>query len=162
MNLDYISMSTAKKFNETLVGDVYDLIVKEPSKVVEEAGITEVIDSLLKNPMSRTVYVVDAEGRYIGQLDAMAIIKLLTHRAGVAEYSYLSFYGFLSEALAKNVGDLMTKKEVVTREDTLTKALSIMFAESMDGIPVIDSSGKLIGELVCLEILHKGRELLEQ
>ncbi len=55
-----------KRFSELLVSDVAAKLVQSASQVRAKAPIGDVIDSMLANPLSRKVYVVDEQGRYIG------------------------------------------------------------------------------------------------
>jgi CBS domain-containing protein len=44
----------------------------------------------------------------------------------------------------------------------LTRAIEIMLEEHVNDLPVVDGDGRLIGELVSLELFLKGKELFEK
>jgi len=43
----------------------------------------------------------------------------------------------------------------------LTKAMEIMMEDHLNDLPVVDEEGRLIGELVSLEIFIEGKELFQ-
>lgn len=150
---------TDKKFSETLVGDVYDIIVKRPATVTVDNTICDVIGGMLGNPVSRKVYVVDKQGKLLGMVNTDTVLRLIGYRTGIRELGATSFYRFLRDMFKEEVGTLMSPTRSVTREDDLKKALDIMIRDHVNDLPVVDAEGHLIGELVSLELFIKGREL---
>ena len=150
-----------KRFDDVLVADVYDKIVLRPSQVGEGATIGEVIDQMLANPVSRKVYVVDGGGRYKGTVSTETILRLMGYRVGVREGGGLSFYRFLRDTLKENVQGIMVKGRTVGRGDRLTAAMRIMIEDHLNDLPVVDEGGRLVGELVSLELLLQGKHVFE-
>lgn len=148
-----------KKFSETLVGDVFDQIVKRPTTVTPESTINEVIEGMLNNPVSRKVYVVDQEGRLLGMVNTDTVLRLIGYRTGVRELGAISFYRLLRDMFKEQVGTLMSPTQSVYKEDGLKKALEIMIKDHVNDLPVVDAEGRIIGELVSLELFLKGRGL---
>jgi CBS domain-containing protein len=151
-----------KKFSETLVGDVYELIVRTPTSVREDAQVREVIDGMLSNPLSRKVYVVDGQGKLKGIITTETILRLIGYRTGVRQTGAASFYRFLRDMFKEDVIRLMTSTRSVTREDKLTTAMDIMLRDHVNDLPVVDADGRLVGELISLELFLKGKELFER
>jgi CBS domain-containing protein len=151
-----------KKFSETLVGDVYELIVRTPTSVREDAQVREVIDGMLSNPLSRKVYVVDGQGKLKGIITTETILRLIGYRTGVRQTGATSFYRFLRDMFKEDVIRLMTSTRSVTREDKLTTAMDIMLRDHVNDLPVVDADGRLVGELISLELFLKGKELFER
>lgn len=150
-----------KRFSEATVGDVCDCIRDVLSRVVQKDDIKDAIDKMLENPMSRTVYIVDDQNKYIGLVNTESILKLLVVRAGVEKMGSMMSRRFLMEAFAEDVEDIMVKARAVKDGDSLSTALAIMYEDHMDSLPVVDGDGKLTGELSCLELFQLGRNLLE-
>ncbi len=152
-------MQTERTFRDTLVGDVYELIVKRPSTIARGAKISTVIEGMLDNPVSRKVYVIDDEGRLLGMVNTETILRLMGYRVGIREAGTLSFYRFLRDVLKDDVSTLMTSTRSVTREHRLVEALEIMVHDHVNDLPVVDPEGRIIGELVSLELFVKGKGL---
>ncbi|WP_019178622.1 CBS domain-containing protein [Methanomassiliicoccus luminyensis] len=150
-----------KKFSEATVGDVCDCVKDILSRVVMKDDIRHAIDRMLENPMSRTVYVMNDKGKYVGVLNAESILKYLVVQARVEKLGTMVSHRFLMEALAEEVEDIMVSARTVKQSDSLSHALAIMFEDHMDGLPVVDDSGLLVGELSCLELFKMGRNLLD-
>jgi CBS domain-containing protein len=150
-----------KHFIDLSVGDVYELIVKDASQVPKSAKIRDVIDEMTRNPVSRKVYVVDQEGNLAGVVRTESILKLIGFRVGVRENTALSFYRFLKDTLKEDVEQIMEKPRPVKKVTKLTEALRLMIELHSNDLPVVDDTDKLIGELVSLEMLEKGRQLFE-
>ena len=151
-----------KRFSSVLVGDVFEQVVLKPSTVGTNAKIRDVIGQMTENPLSRKVYVVSEEGSYLGTINSETILRLLGYRVGVKDGSGLSFYHFLRDALKEDVISIMKKGRVVTRETPLVKAMEVMMEDHLNDLPVVDAEGRLIGELVSLEIFREGKELFQK
>jgi len=148
-----------KKLIDTLVGDVYDLVVEEPSRIKKDGQIKDVIEMMLQNPVSRKVYVVDDDGKLVGMVNTETVLRLIGYRVGVRELGVMSFYRFMRDMFKEEVSTLFSPTRSVTRETKLTEALSIMVQDHVNDLPVVDPDGILIGELVSLEMFLKGKDL---
>jgi CBS domain-containing protein len=151
-----------KSFSDLLVGDVYDLVIKEPATVRTGSKIREAFDEYLKNPGSRKVYVVDEEGKLLGAVTTETLLRLLGYRVGVREFSGLSLWRMFKEVFKEDVDRVFIKIAPVKQTDKLTKALQIMIDNHFNDLPVVDGEGRLIGELNSMELFLKGRELFEK
>jgi len=148
-----------KRFEDTLVGDVSDKLVLKPSRVSKDANLGEVVDQMLANPLSRKVYVTDQNGRYLGTVSTETVLRLMGYRLGIRDVGGVSFYRFLRDTLKQDIADLVTPTRSVTKDDRLVDVLEIMIKDHVNDLPVVDAEGRLIGELVSLELFLKGREL---
>jgi CBS domain-containing protein len=150
-----------KNFSDLLVSDIYDLVIKEPATVSSGSKIREVFDEYLKNPGSRKVYVVDEEGKLLGAVTTETLLRLLGYRVGIREFAGLSLWKMMRDLLKEGVDGIFIRVPTVKKTDKVTKALQVMLDNHLNDLPVVDSDGKLIGELNSLEIFSKGRELFE-
>lgn len=147
-----------KKFIELTVEEVADKMIIEPSVIAQDASIREVIDAMLKNPITRKVYVVDGEGKLVGMVTSATILRLIGYRVGVRTGT-LSFYKFLRDTLKEEVKSVMEAPVFVRPKNKLTEALLKMLDENMIDIPVVDENMKLLGELNSLELFTTARDL---
>ncbi|HPP44814.1 MAG TPA: CBS domain-containing protein, partial [Methanomassiliicoccaceae archaeon] len=106
---------TEKKFSELLVGDVAAKLVQTAATVGPKASIREVIEKMIANPLSRKVYVVDEQGRYIGTVNTETILRLIGYRVGVRKDGGISFMRFLLDALKEEAGHIMVKGSTVCK-----------------------------------------------
>jgi len=154
-------MNPGKSFSDTKVGDVAGLVVKVPMKVQKSAKIRDAIELMLKNPVSRKVYVIDVEGNLVGAVTTEKILKLIGYRVGVQENRSMEFYRFLRDTLKENVEEAVVLVKAVKKDTKLTEALRIMIEYHVNDLPVVDDDYKLIGELSSLELFAKGKELFD-
>ena len=117
---------------------------------------------MLSNPLSRKVYVVDGQGKLKGIITTETILRLIGYRTGVRQTGAASIYRFLRDMFKEEVIRLMTSTRSVTREDKLTTAMDIMLRDHVNDLPVVDADGRLVGELISLELFLKGKELFER
>lgn len=151
-----------KTFSELVVGDVAAKLVQTASTVGPKASIREVIEKMAANPLSRKVYVVDEQGRYLGTVSTETILRLIGYRVGVRKDGGLSFVRFLKDALKEEARHIMVKGTTVTRETKLVAALDVMVNEHLNDLPVVDADGVLVGEMASLELLEEGKILFDE
>ena len=151
-----------KTFSELAVGDVAAKLVQTASTVGPKASIREVIEKMVANPLSRKVYVVDEQGRYLGTVSTETILRLIGYRVGVRKDGGLSFVRFLKDALKEEARHIMVKGTTVTRETKLVAALDVMVNEHLNDLPVVDADGVLVGEMASLELLEEGKILFDE
>jgi CBS domain-containing protein len=151
-----------KSFSDLLVEDVYDLVIQNPTTIDSGSKIRKVFDEFLNNPVSRKVYVLNDEGKYMGAVTTETLLRLLGYRVGVREFANWSLWRLMRDMLKEGVEGVIDKVPAVKRGDKLTKALQIMVEDHFTDLPVVDDDGKLIGELNSIEIFTKGRELFEE
>jgi len=123
------------------------------------ARIRDAIEEMLRNPASHVVYVVDDDMKLIGAITTAALLELIGYKVGVKGASALSFYRFVRDALGDEIKDVVQKMTAVRRETRVTDALNMMIKNRWDALPVVDDEDRLVGELVSLELFHKGKDL---
>lgn len=150
-----------KTFDQLLVRDVASSMIIRPSMIDIDSSIREVIDEMLKNPITRKVYAVDSEGKLVGMVTTETLLRLIGYRVGVRTGT-LSFYKFLRDALRERVKDVMEGPVFVKQDAKLKDALLKMLDKHLNDIPVVDENGMLIGELNSLELFNEARDLFDQ
>jgi CBS domain-containing protein len=150
-----------KSFHDTLVGDVYEILVQEPVVIRQGTKMRDAIEEMLRNPTSHVVYVVDDDMKLVGAVSTAAVLEMIGYKVGVMGGSTLSFIRFMRDALKDDIGSALRKVTAVRRETRITDALNMMIKNRWDSLPVVDDEGRLVGELVSLELFHKGKDLFE-
>lgn len=154
--------SRDKPFIELLVRDAFEDAVKEASVVRRGTNLRDVIDKMLENPKSRKVYVVDETDKLIGTVTTETLLRLIGYRVGVRQTGALSFYKFLRDTLKEDVGGVMVDPIRITMDTKLVDALQMMLERHLNDLPVVDSEGRIIGELYSLELFAKARHLFSE
>ena len=142
------------------VKDVCKFISLKPTVVEEDTPIEEIVDRILEDPVTRTVYVA-RDNKLVGMIPVMHLLKV----------SGFHFFGFIPKEelirssmkrlIAKNASEIMLDPVYVHMDTTLEEALKLMIDNNIQEMPVVDEKGEIVGDLNSLEILlalWKGRE----
>ena len=98
-----------KSFQETLVGDVYEILVQEPVEIRQGTKIRDAIEEMLRNPTSHVVYVVDDDMKLVGAVTTAAVLEMIGYKVGVMGASTLSFLRFMRDTLKDDIDSAMRK-----------------------------------------------------
>lgn len=138
------------------VGDIYQLLTCEAKTVNENAPKKEVIEVMLSgSPMAHTVYVVDDTGQLKGIITLGHIMKGIAVQQGLdtGNYDFKSPYKLFQYSPFGLAKDIMGQPVYVTKDTNLQAALEKMVLGHIDELPVLDTDGKVIGDLNAFEIL---------
>ncbi len=152
----------AKLVKDELVCDVSDKLVTVPAKVARDQTIKGAVDALLRVPITRKVYVVDAKGKLEGVVKIETLLRHVGYRMGVREPGVSSYIRMLSEALYDKVEDIMEVPVTIMKTDTLAHATELMIEHHLNDLPVVDEHGILTGELNSMEILTAAVRLFDE
>jgi CBS domain-containing protein len=149
-----------------LVRDAYQLIVSNPCSVLIGASLILALERNLEDPRTKSVYVVD-ERRILRGVIPLQIFLKTVQKHSLPTLMISEVVENTDRELRKTVEEVMIKPISVRPEEKLTVALKRMIVHNLEDLPVVDSRGRLIGELNGLEILtmfkedyidrHKGR-----
>ena len=135
------------------VSEVYKIFTKKPALVSEETSIEDVINELLKDPASRSVYVVNKDNKLSGIITTTVLLKtthFLKGKQTLRKEDSLNAYKIISAKYAKDIAH----PPVFVYEDTdIIDALEKMIDENIQELPIINREKKVIGDLNCLELL---------
>ncbi|OEH86900.1 hypothetical protein BHU72_01160 [Desulfuribacillus stibiiarsenatis] len=137
------------------VSDVYMEITKEPTTVNENDSLETIRKTLLENPVSRCVYVLNHEQRFIGIITVKEIITTIGFRSSSRGSQSLSLRNML-QYLSKDIKakDIMRPPIAVKVEDSFQEAIRLMMLHGYEEIAVVDGENRLIGDLNSYEILN--------
>lgn len=135
------------------VKDIYNTITIEAPVVRENDDLDYLIKTLVKNPVARTLYVVDNSGKLIGVIPVLYLLKI----CGYVNYGIIQPGSFLAKNVliltGKKAKDIMLDPITVTEETPVSEALKLMLQFEVQEIPVVDEKQNVIGDLNSIEIL---------
>ena len=133
------------------VKDCCNEVTHEADLVRENDPIDKVMDIMAKDPLSRSVYVVDDEKRLLGIIIVKDVLQFLGPQ-------FVGTSVAIREIFAQTAGDMMRGPISVSMDDSIEKAMEIAIQEWLDDIPVCDKEGRVIGDLNCFEMIDSMRK----
>lgn len=137
------------------VKDIYETFTVDPPILGEDASLEEVIDTLLRDPQSRSVYIVDKEGRLSGIISTLIILKATNILRGKKSVLKHDVFNAVKIAKADCAKAIMHPPIYVYESSKILDVLEMMSRENIQELPVIDKDKRVIGDLNCLEILKR-------
>jgi CBS domain-containing protein len=141
------------------VKEVHKYITIEPPIVRENVPIKEVIEALLKDPRSRSVYVINDNGVLTGIIPTSMILKATHILKGKKTLRKEDAFDAMKISTAKTAKDIMHPPIYVFEEEDIKNVLEEMVIGEYQELPVVDSKKRVIGDLNCLEIIKAIWEL---
>ena len=147
------------------VEDVF-MIMTNPTTVPENTPITQVLEMLVKDPLTRVVYVVDETRKLKGVIGDKEVLQWLSFQASEGKVSRESGYfertiDTLIFAMGTQAKHFMSLSKTVKSRDSLVNALDIMLSSGQEELPVVDENNVLVGDLSCLEVIYGMLKVLE-
>jgi CBS domain-containing protein len=129
------------------VRDCYKSLSAGVDIVKQSAGVDEVVSAVRRDPVSRSVFVVNDTDALVGIIPVRQLLLLYGAR-------YMEDTGLSSPLsfMAQTAADLMEPAYSVSLDDDLEVALRIAVQHELDDIPVVEN-GKVVGNLDSIEIL---------
>lgn len=141
-----------KTIRNMKVCEIRELLIKDPTIVNEDDLITDVINEIVANPISRHAYVVDSNNKLIGSIKINSIINYL--------FPFESFWknddhsSYLTMFDKERADEIMLKDFHSVKDDTpLSDMIEIMLKEKINELPVINDEHNIIGEVNIMELL---------
>lgn len=157
----HIGMATAlsRELEYKFVKDAYRLVVRYPISVTTDARMHDLVERILQEPRTRTVYVIDKKGRFLGYITLLKILAATQANLDINKDGAFSFTNNSNDILKDGIKPLIQKPIMVTLTDKLTSALRKMTENELEDIAVVDEKKRLIGELNGMEILSLARNV---
>ncbi len=137
------------------VKEIYKTFTLNPPVLHENARIEDIIQTLLEDPKSRSVYIVDKENKLVGIISTLMIMKITHIIKGKKTILKEDVFNALKISKAKEAKDIMHPPIYVYEDDKILNVLEKMSAENIQELPVVDRGKRVLGDLNCLEILKK-------
>lgn len=147
------------------VEEVYRLHGTASASLPEDVPLKEVIARFAHEPGLRAVFLIDAEQRFAGVVTRIAIMKWAHFQLfgrWRTEISASATSQVVDSARAEHLARGDWRSLGVKESDTLETAFNQMMNFGEDVIPVLDSEGRIIGDLRLSEVLLKAVEVGEQ
>jgi acetoin utilization protein AcuB len=146
-----------EEFEKELVTNFMD---KNPVTVRPEASIKEVIDLMEKHTV-QLIPVVDATGRFVGEIVERDLLKLFIDTSGISEEEIMSEPLLGASFFPEKARDIMRKHErSLSPNDSLGFAAKLMFRHNVTVLPVVEGE-KMLGVLSEDSVLKKLRKEVE-
>lgn len=143
------------------IGDVKDLLLYIGNRpwpsVVEQASIDDAVEALSQSSYSHIVYVTDETQILQGVVTEEALVK----------YLFIHYHddmvdtrALISRALSEHASDLMRNERLkASPDDGLDYILEEMITCKVEEVPVLDESGRMIGDITMKDIIRYHRHL---
>jgi len=136
------------------VKEVYHYLTKTAPVLKSGSSIKEVISLLLRDPFSRSVYIIDDNEFLVGIISTLQLMKLTHLLKGHKTMQKNDIYNAVKISNAKVAGDIMHPPVYVYETDNVFDILDKMIQEDFQELPVVNKDKKVIGDLNCLEIIQ--------
>lgn len=138
------------------VKDYMKGISHEPLIVQSHEKTEKIAEFFLEDPKTRTLFVVNEKGVYLGYITIHALLNcLLIDLAGGEFYASSALHGYELLRNTDTAADIMEANPAGVQEDSpMTEALVLMKNLGIGELPVLDRKGKIIEELHVLEVLE--------
>ncbi len=136
------------------VKEVYHYLTKTAPVLKSGSSIKEVISLLLRDPFSRSVYIIDDNEFLVGIISTLQLMKLTHLLKGHKTMQKNDIYNAVKISKARVAGDIMHPPVYVYETDIVFDILDKMIHEDFQELPVVNKDKKVIGDLNCLEIIQ--------
>jgi len=137
------------------VKEVYHYLTKTAPVLKSGSSIEEVIYLLLRDPLSRSVYIIDDNEFLVGIISTLQLMKLTHLLKGHKTMQKNDIYNAVRISKARVAGDIMHPPVYIYETDTVFDVLDKMIHEDFQELPVVSKDKKVIGDLNCLEIIQR-------
>ncbi len=145
--------------NRLQIKDVYNPEKTVALIVEEDESFIQVIKKFVEEPYIRGLFVVDKNGGYLGFIKRESILQWAKVKLGDVSGLEEDLFKFSKATLAKHLIYRHSDKATVSLEDDAIKCLRLMLSYDLTDIPVIDKSGKIVGDVTIPELIAKVLEV---
>jgi CBS domain-containing protein len=152
---------------QSRVADCQDLLGIGPLLAHREDDLLEVVRRSAAQPATRTIGVVDEDGRIIGIIRVLRLTESIVARvapeavmAGIKDAAEVARFGHAVED--RIAGDIMEPPATISPEATVSEAFREMHRHSVTGMYVVDSEGRPTGYVDLLELAIRLVDALEE
>jgi CBS domain-containing protein len=136
------------------VRNVRELIVSKPTTIGPDESIIALLTAINDDKRTRHVYVVDEQNRLLGSVRMLSVVEYLFPFSAALERGG-GLIGCSVDWTDKMVRDLLNYHPFMVNEvDQLVDAARIMMREKITELPVIDTDGRVIGQINMYEIIE--------
>ncbi len=133
------------------VRDLLPFSHTKPSVVARKATLAQIVDTLLNDPGTREVYVVDDEDRFFGVIPLRRLARFVFTGQVPDKASATELLEYVSAETAQDLA--LQKAAYVQEDDPLEHVVEIMFRFDINEIPVVDAERAIVGNLNMMELV---------
>lgn len=152
---------------QTRVADCQDLLAISPLLVHQDDDLLDVVRRSANQPATRTIGVIDDEGRVIGIIRVLRLTESIVARvapeavmAGIRDAVEVGRFGHAVED--RIAGDIMEPPATISPEATVSEAFREMHKHRVTGMYVVDAEGRPTGYVDLLELAIRLTDALEE
>jgi CBS domain-containing protein len=146
-----------KRLYDFTVEDICEIFVSEPSLLSPSAPIEDLFNKMIENPITRHIYLVDDDKRFIGAVELKSILSYLSPHLSNIEIDdirdMITYFFENDVKVASNFCSCYADKISVKMDDTLEYVLKLMYKKDVSELPIIDNDNRVIGEVNMLDII---------
>lgn len=145
--------------NELLLGkktvrEVKDLLVENPTVVRPDDDLDSVCASVVSDPKTRHVYVVDDNNKLLGAIRMNTMVEYLFPYTTLVEQGARILKGKAVSPDASHASDVMETKLIYVKESTtLSEVARIFMRERINELPVVNDEMIIVGQVNFYEII---------
>jgi len=143
--------------NKPLVADVYQLHGSATISIPADVSLEEAIGTLVREPSLRGIFLVDSYQKFVGMLTRINLVRWahlnLTGGKGRHDIPISEFFRIVDARKARDMSNTDRKNIPLKESDTIQTALDKMLDYEEDVLPVLDSDGRVLGDLRLSEVL---------
>ncbi|NJD27068.1 MAG: CBS domain-containing protein [Chloroflexi bacterium] len=152
---------------QTRVADCQDLLGIGPLLVHREDDLLDVVRRSAVQPETRTIGVIDDEGRVIGIIRVLRLTESIVARvapeavmAGIRDADEVGRFGHAVED--RIAGDIMEPPATISPDATVSEAFREMHRNRVTGMYVVNAEGRPTGYIDLLELAIRLADALEE
>ncbi len=119
-------------------------------QIPADCPIDKVAEQLLENPQVRGIYVVDDQGRLLGEVSPGRIIRTVCAARKIPQFGPRRL---LTGLTCETVEDILDEDVLYARKDQdLEEVIELMLNRNIKEIPIVDESHRIVANLGILEL----------
>lgn len=136
------------------VKDVQELLVKHPTVVRADDDLDSVCASVVSDPKTRHVYVVDDGNKLLGTIRMNKMVEYLFPYTALVEQATKILKGKATGADDTHASDVMDDSLLFVKESTsLSEVAKIFMRQKINELPVVDDNMVITGQINFYEII---------
>ena len=136
------------------VRDVQELLVKHPTVVRADDDLDSVCASVVSDPKTRHVYVVDDDNKLLGTIRMNKMVEYLFPYTALVEQATKVLKGKATGADDTHASDVMDDSLLFVKESTsLSEVAKIFMRQKINELPVVDDNMVITGQINFYEII---------
>ena len=143
---------------QTSIREADQFMTVEPVIVRADDDLQSLAESATRQPGARVISVVDERGKLIGVIPVRVLVNDIFLKIAPEEFlgeilAYDQVLKYAKHMGAKTARDIMLKPVSVRMDATVRDAFECMHRSKLNGLPITDEDGKVIGYVDQLELL---------